>query len=63
MLLITASFDMDWPGEVQFLFNIAAPIKEITNAIVSFDCWMDNRPLEAVDRFDFYEDGEWRVIY
>lgn len=49
MLLITASFDLDWPEEVNDIFELAAPIKEVTNAIVSFDCFMDTRALEDVE--------------
>ena len=43
MLIITADFDMDWPPQVEAIFGIAAPINELTEAIVNFDCFMDRR--------------------
>ena len=64
MLLITASFDLDWPDQVLLIFNLAAPIREITSAIVSFDCWMDTRPLDTIDFYSFYAgENDVRVIY
>jgi len=64
MILITASFDLDWPPQVKEIFASSAPIAEITNAIVSFDCWMDSRNPENVDKFNFRAgENEWRVIY
>ena len=53
MLIITADFDMNWPDQVNLIFSIASPIREITEAIVNFDCFMDTRVYEDVDQFDF----------
>ena len=35
------------------IFAVAGPIQAITDAIVSFDCFMDNRKLEDVDPYEF----------
>lgn len=53
MLIITADFEMSWPDQVIVIFSIASPIREITEAIVNFDCFMDTRVYEDVDQFDF----------
>ena len=37
MLIITADFDMSWPPQVLQIFDIAAPINTITEAIVNLD--------------------------
>ena len=64
MLIITSDFDMDWPPQVQQIFAVAAPINELTNAIVNFDCFMDGRKLDEVDAYDFaLPEGEMRVSY
>ena len=66
MISITASFDMNWPESVTYVFELAAPIKDLTNAIVSFDCFMDGRDLDAVlaDPYSFEtERSDIRVVY
>ena len=45
MISITASFDMDWPESVKYIFAFAAPVKDLTDAIVQFDCFMDLRTM------------------
>lgn len=64
MLLITASFDMSWPDEVKLIFNIAAPIAQITSSITSFDCYMDKRHPSVIDPYDFYAElYDLRIVY
>jgi hypothetical protein len=64
MLLITASFDMSWPEEVKMIFNIAAPIAQITSSITSFDCYMDDRNPNVIDPYNFYANPyDLRIIY
>lgn len=64
MLLITASFDMNWPDEVVTIFDVAAPVRQVTSSITSFDCFMDRRSYESVDPYNFYSDPyELRVVY
>jgi len=53
MLIITSDFDMAWPTQVKYIFNVASPINELTEAIVNFDCFMDSRKLEDVPLYDF----------
>ena len=64
MISITASFDMDWPESVKTIFAFAAPVKDLTDAIVKFDCFMDRRDPALVDPYEFYNDPEeLRVVY
>jgi len=42
MLIIFSSFEINWPSQVSKIFGIAAPIKLVTEAVVSFDCFMDS---------------------
>ena len=53
MLIITADFDMKWPAQVIQIFNVASPINELTEAIVNFDCFMDQRTIDNVLPYDF----------
>ena len=50
MLLITASFNLDWPSRVQEFFSSTAPAAETSESIISFDCFLDDRRLEDVDQ-------------
>ena len=64
MLLITASFDMNWPEDVKTIFNLAAPIAQITSSITSFDCYMESRDSSSIDPYNFYVDPyEIRIVY
>ena len=64
MLLITASFDMNWPSEVVSIFEVAAPVRQITSSITSFDCYMDQRERADVNEYNFYPDPfEIRIVY
>mmetsp|Transcript_20833 Transcript_20833/g.19878 ORF Transcript_20833/g.19878 Transcript_20833/m.19878 type:complete len:352 (-) Transcript_20833:1622-2677(-) len=42
MLLLTASFDFEWPDQVQGLFSVAAPISEVSEQLFSVDCFLSN---------------------
>ena len=64
MLLIISSFDMAWSKEVLLIFNIAAPIQQITSSLVSFDCWMDTRDALSLNVYAFYAPlMEFRIVY
>ena len=64
MISITASFDMDWPESVKYIFAFAAPVKDLTDAIVQFDCFMDLRNPLLVDPYEFFADPkDLRVVY
>ena len=43
MLIIFSGLDINWPPQVNKIFSAAAPIKLVTSAVVSFDCFMDTR--------------------
>ena len=64
MMLITASFDMNWPSEVNMIFSIAAPISQVTSSITSFDCYMDRRDPEKIEKYNFeVEPYDIRISY
>jgi hypothetical protein len=62
MLIITASFDMNWPDVVQQLFDVAAPIEIVTQQITAFDCWMDNRDPTDIQKFLFEDDPNFIAV-
>ena len=53
MLLITASFDLDWPPQVESLLKASGPITESSGEIVSFDCFMDTRDPDSILKYSF----------
>jgi len=64
MLIIFAGFDLDWPPQVSTIFSLAAPIKLVTQAVISFDCFMDTRDLTDVDPYYFrYRLSDFPIIY
>ena len=55
---------MNWPAEVKMIFNVAAPIAQITSSITSFDCYMDTRDPSEVNPYIFYaEPYDMRIVY
>jgi hypothetical protein len=43
LIMLTASFNLNWPEMVQDFFDNAEPAAEATTQIFSFDCFMDTR--------------------
>lgn len=43
LIMLTASFNLNWPEMVQEFFDSAEPAAEATTQIFSFDCFMDTR--------------------
>lgn len=43
LLILTASFDFDWPSAVLKIFETSEPVAQITTQILSFDCFLDQR--------------------
>lgn len=55
---------MAWSKEVLLIFNIAAPIQQITSSLVSFDCYMDTRDYFSVNVYNFYAPlMDFRIVY
>jgi len=64
MLLITASFDLDWPSQVKVLLESNAPVSQSSESIFSFDCFMNSGSSSDVDRYNFVApEGQWRIVY
>jgi hypothetical protein len=43
LLTLTASFDFDWPSNVTSIFDTSEPVSQISQQILSFDCFLDQR--------------------
>jgi predicted outer membrane repeat protein len=43
LILLTASFDFDWPSKVTKLFSTTEPVAQVSSQILSFDCFLDTR--------------------
>lgn len=51
--MITATFNLNWPTQVNYIFELSSPLSEASTALVSFDCWMDTRNATSINRYDF----------
>lgn len=64
MLIVFSSFDINWPPQVTQIFEFAKPIKLVTSAVVSFDCFIDRRDPFFIDKYLFrYTEGDLPIIY
>lgn len=43
LIVLTASFDFDWPKRILKLFNTTKPVAQVSDQIISFDCFLDQR--------------------
>ena len=43
LIVLTASFDFDWPNAVLELFDSTEPVATVSTHILSFDCFLDTR--------------------
>ena len=64
MMVITSSYDMNWPPEVtDFLLQIA-PLMEFQRMLVAFDCFMDPRDVADIGEYEFEaREDEFRITY
>ena len=42
LVVLTASFDLDWPSQVRALFSTAEPLSDVSSQIFSFDCFFSS---------------------
>ena len=40
LVLLTLSFEFDWPKQVEALFDIAQPVADVSSRILSLDCFL-----------------------
>jgi len=59
LLLLTASFDFEWPEKIESFFAISEPVAEVSTQILSFDCFLDTRTSSDTNA----EDSFFRVYY
>jgi hypothetical protein len=43
LIVLTASFDFDWPKSVVSIFETTGPVANVATAVLSFDCFLDQR--------------------
>jgi hypothetical protein len=64
MIMITSSYDMNWPPEVTDFLQQIAPLMEFQRMLVAFDCFMDPRNIEDIGEFEFEaREDEFRITY
>ena len=49
LLMITASFDFEWPDEIVGFFGAISPVATASENLISFDCFLDIRSTGGVD--------------
>ena len=52
MIVLTASFNLDWPQLIIDFFNTITPITNASKQILSFDCFLDTRNSRDADSAD-----------
>lgn len=43
LILLTASFNFDWPDDVTKFYDNTRPASQVSSQILSFDCFLDQR--------------------
>ena len=43
LIILTASFDLEWPDQVESLYDTTRPIADISSRIISLDCLISGR--------------------
>ena len=43
LIILTASFDFNWPERVEKFFETTEPVAKVSSQILSFDCFLDQR--------------------
>lgn len=59
-MLLTANFEFDWPRFVESFFEIAEPVAQVSQQVISFDCFLDTRSGESEEP---EEDSIFRIYY
>ena len=55
MIMLTSSFDFNWPDKIKKFFNFSTPVGEATTQIFSVDCFMDtNLPTDKINDGHFF---------
>ena len=54
LIMLSASFDFDWPDNVKDFFGTTKPASQVSSQIISFDCFMDQRSEESEEASDLY---------
>jgi len=66
LILLTASFDFDWPAIVQAFFSTAEPVAQVSTQILSLDCFLDNRDKSDSEEKEVTYDADtnfFRIFY
>lgn len=49
LIMITASFNFEWPNSIVSFFETVSPIATASDNLISFDCFLDFRSASEVD--------------
>lgn len=68
LILLTASFNFDWPEKVVNFFDVAKPVAEVSTQIISVDCFLQSgiTDISSVTNYTSYdstEDGPVRIVF
>ena len=58
LIILTASFNFDWPQSVVEIFETSEPVAQVATHILSFDCFLDQRSEDS----DTSSDSESNLI-
>lgn len=61
LIVLTSSFDFDWPTAVLRLFETTEPVAQVATHIISFDCFLDQRS-EEEDSSTTTSDSDGNII-
>ena len=51
LIILTASFELEWPSKVAKLFETSGAAAKVSEHIFSFDCFLDKRSESEDDNF------------
>eukprot|EP00347_Sterkiella_histriomuscorum_P009503 403340963 len=62
LILLTASFNFDWPQMVLDFFSAVKPVAQVSQQIFSFDCFIDGRSQDQ-KQSSKSDEGSFRIFY
>ena len=47
LVLLTLSFNLDWPNQVKMMFEVTQPVVDVASRVISLDCFLDSSKIYA----------------
>jgi len=63
LILLTASFNFNWPEQVTSFFNVAKPVAEMTTQIFSVDCFLQSGVQNLTGSTTVTSSNGFRIIF